>query len=151
LTSYQFTGAYPTFYPDERNAEGKSLMAEPGMVVPFAGLPPSDGKWIPVAYVGEAGPELVSFPPADPEPVPVVVPEVPAEPVPVEPEPTPEPEPVAPAPEPAPVAPELPEPAPEPVSEPEPVVVQAEPEPASVPFPLPAPPALGYASPFARA
>lgn len=130
MTSYQFTGAYPTFYPDERDAQGKSLMAEPGMVVEFDGLPPSDGQWIPVeaspvvtAEVPLAGPEPALEAPA-PEPVPVAEP---------------------PAPEPAPAVVEPP--APEPLSEPEPA---REPVPAPEPAVPVLGPRFGYISPYAR-
>ena len=121
MTSYQFIGAYATFYPAVQDAEGKSLMAEPGLVLEFPGPPPSDGKWIPAE---DAPPVSPVAPPAVPEPV-QVAPE--PEPAPVLTPPAPEP---IPAPAEAPVAPLVPEP--------QPVATQPVPEPpAPVPWSFP--------------
>lgn len=143
MPAYRFIGAYERFYPDERNAEGRSLMAELGMVVDFEGLPPSDGQWIPVADSGVPAEQ----PPVAPEPA-VEAPE---------PEPAPVAVPVAPEPAPAPVEAPAPAPVPEPAPEPEPVPV-AVPEPEPVIFPqsepVPVQPAtpqrFGYVTPYAR-
>jgi outer membrane biosynthesis protein TonB len=127
LTSYRFTYGYPKFYPDIRDAEGKSLMAMPGDVVEFAAGPPDDGSWVVSEQAPPAPPEVDSFPPA-PEPDPV-------------PAPAPEPEP---APEPVQETP----PAPEPETAPVPVEpVQAVPaSPVAAPFVFP-----GFNTPPARA
>jgi hypothetical protein len=96
LPNYRFIGLTPRFYPDERGADGRSLMAMPGRVRDWEHTP-DDGLW---AIEGDA-PETPDFPAPDPAPEPpeeVPVPEAP---------------PVVPEPSPAPVAP--PEPAPEPV------------------------------------
>jgi len=83
LPSYRFTYPYTKFYPDVRDAEGKSLMAQPGDVVVFD-APPDDGSWL-----------LVEDAPEVPVPAPVVMREAPQpEPVPVVTEPAPEPAPV---------------------------------------------------------
>lgn len=108
---YQFIGGYPTFYPDERDANGRSLMAMPGEEVDFPEGPPDDGKWVPVQDV----PVPAGTFPADPAPVPEPVPAPEPEPVPVEPVPggtEPAPATPPPAPEPVPVVPVV-EPAPE--------------------------------------
>lgn len=145
MTSYRFTGAYTRFYPQVQDAEGKSLMAEPGMVTDFDAGPPDDGNWIPVKDAPEATP---------PE-VPLAAPEVSQEAPEMEPAPVIAP----PAPETAPAItePAVPEPVlvgpvePAPVQEPEPEPVPPAEFPASATLPSPGvPPRLGYISPYAR-
>lgn len=103
MHAYQFLYGYPKQYPAIQDAEGKSLMANPGDVVEFE-TPPNDGCWFPVDLPAGNPPET---PAAGPEPAP----EAPAagpEPEPVQPDPEPAPAPVAPA-EPEPVQPAQPQ------------------------------------------
>jgi outer membrane biosynthesis protein TonB len=131
LTSYRFTYGYPKFYPDVRDAQGKSLMAMPGDVVEFSAGPPDDGSWVVSEQAPPAPPEVESFPPvSEPDPVPAPAPE---------PEPAPEPVQEAP-PAPAPEAPAVPV---EPVQAP---VEPAPAPPAAAPFVFP-----GFNNPPARA
>lgn len=114
MPSFKFIGAYPRFYPQERDSQGQSLMAELGAVVDFEGLPPSDGQWI-LIEDGEAvlkPPEVEPEAPQEPVPAPAPEPEPPA-PLVTTPDPEPAPVPEAPAPDPAPAA-AAPVPAPQP-------------------------------------
>jgi hypothetical protein len=123
LPSFIYAGPVPRFYPQELDADGKSLTAVPGTVHVWAEAP-ADGQWLP--YGDE---------PAEPaeQPAEAVVP-VP------EPVPAPEPEPVPVAvPEPVPAQPEPVQPVP---AQPEPAALQA--PPAPFPFPGFAPPAQPY-------
>jgi hypothetical protein len=91
LPNYRFIGLTPRFYPDERGADGRSLMAVLGLVRDW-GHTPDDGLWV----LEEAPPAPVS---PDPDPRPELPQEAP------EPAPVPEAAPAAPEPAPAPVAP----------------------------------------------
>jgi hypothetical protein len=102
LPNYRFIGLTPRFYPDERGADGRSLMAVPGLVRDW-GHTPDDGLWVLEEGAEEAPPRAVPAPEPAPEPV--------------QPEPEPVPVPVAPEPAPAPV-----EQAPAPVREPVPFI-----------------------------
>lgn len=122
MPTYRFIGLTPRFYPDERGADGRSLMAEPGDSFDWDRTP-EDGLW---ALADDNPPEPPADPPADPEPAPV---------------PDPEPAPVTPEPEPEPVAaPPAPEPAPAPVEPDEPIPPFPAPEPDPAPVTDPEPP-----------
>lgn len=126
------------FYPQEQDAQGASLMAEPGMVIDFNDLPPSDGQW-----VADKEDDEDDTPPGDDEPAPadpIVPDEQTAAPdagqailasVELKPEPKPEPVPVP-----------IPKPTPAPIPEPEP-----DPKPAAK---AAAPQRFGYVTPYAR-
>jgi hypothetical protein len=122
--NYRFTGHDARFYPEIRDLEGKSLMAETGTVFDFEELPPSDGLWVPVEASAEQAQEAVPVNQGAPEPPPA----------PVAPEPVPEPS--APSPE---AVPEPPAPAP---AAPSPAVPVSPATPFS--FPGFAPPAQPY-------
>ena len=97
MPAYRFIGAYPTFYPQERDADGQSLTAEPGVVIEFEGSPPTDGNWIPFEDSPAPAEPVVQPPPVEPEPVPEPPAPVPVPPpVPEAPEPLPEAAPAAP-------------------------------------------------------
>ena len=119
MPTYRFTGAYARFYPQERDANGQSLMAGLGTVHDWDSTP-EDGQWILVEASNQPDQGADMGASAEParEAAPVVVQEAPEpEPVPVTPEPAPEPPWVStdvpePQPEPvAPVAPTFPAPA----------------------------------------
>ena len=135
MPSYKFIGAYARFYPQERDANGRSLMAELGTVHDWA-VTPDDGQWLLVEVEPDPNPEpgyLASEPdPVEPEPASAPDQAV----LPVEPQPeviTPE----------APVEPEnvqvsaAENPAPEPVSPPDPEPAPAPAAPAPVPWSFP--------------
>lgn len=105
MHAYQFLYGYPKQYPAIQDAEGKSLMANPGDVVEFE-TPPNDGCWFPVDPPADNPPETPApeTPPAGPEPAPEA-PVAEPEPEPVQPDPEPAPAPAAPA-EPPPVQPQ---------------------------------------------
>lgn len=70
---FRFAGFNPLFYPDIRDAEGKSLMAETGTVHEWPEAP-ADGQWVPVEEVPIPAPQVIQeAPPAalvTPEPIP---------------------------------------------------------------------------------